>query len=72
MYCNYKDLKIFKHSFLVYSNVEKVWNFYTDIQHLKRITPQNMNLKIIQTTKLTIMSGQEAIIEGNIIFLQRK
>ena len=72
MYCNYKDLKIFKHSFIVYSNIEKVWNFYTDIQHLKIITPQNMNLKIIKTSKLTITQGQEAIIEGKIIFLQRK
>ncbi len=31
-----------------------------------------MNLKIVETTKQTIVEGQEAIIEGKIIFLQRK
>jgi ligand-binding SRPBCC domain-containing protein len=31
-----------------------------------------MNLKIAETTKQTIVEGQEAIIEGKIIFLQRK
>ena len=36
------------------------------------ISPQNMNLKIIKTTKLTITEEQEAIIEGKIIFFQRK
>ncbi len=57
-------IKIWKYlSTFVYSNIDIVWNFYTDIQHLKIITPQNRNLKIIKTTKLTIMEGQEAIIE---------
>lgn len=65
-------MKIFKYSFIVYSNIDKVWEFYTDIEHLKIITTPDMNLKIIETTKQTIVEGQEAVIEGKIIFLQRK
>jgi ligand-binding SRPBCC domain-containing protein len=65
-------LKIFKYSFIVSTSIDKAWEFYTDIQHLKIITPPNMNLKIVETTKQTIVEGQEAIIEGKIIFLQRK
>lgn len=65
-------MKKFKQEFIVYSNIEKVWKFYTDINHLKIITPPNLNLKIIKTSSQLITEGQEVIIEGKIGIFKRK
>lgn len=65
-------MKKFKQEFIVYSNIEKVWKFYTDINHLKIITPPNLNLKIIKTSSQLITEGQEIIIEGKIGIFKRK
>ncbi len=62
----------FEHSFVVDCSIDKVWNFYTDIEHLKVITPKKMNLKIIQSSSQTIMNHQDAIIEAKIGFMTKK
>jgi ligand-binding SRPBCC domain-containing protein len=57
----------FINKFIVNENIEKVWQFYTDIKHLEIISPKNLNLKIITTTNQTITLGQESTISAKII-----
>lgn len=40
-------MKRFTHSFVVDSNIDKVWKFYTNINHLKIITPKRMKIEIL-------------------------
>lgn len=49
----------FRHSFTVDFPVETVWRFYTDMKHLKIITPRQMNLKILKGTEEPIREGCE-------------
>src|SRR6476469_7300015 len=60
-------LPTYKHSFIVNSNVDRVWNFYTDIKHLEIITPKKMDLKVIKSTSQKIIQGQEAWFSCKII-----
>ncbi len=48
-------------------SIERVWDFYTDIKHLETITPDKIDLKIINTTNTRIVLGQEIWISGKII-----
>jgi ligand-binding SRPBCC domain-containing protein len=41
---NMIQLQTFKNTFIVNNNINKVWEFYTDIDHLKIITPKEINL----------------------------
>ena len=60
-------MKIFKHSFVVNSNIEKVWKFYIDIKHLEIITPKQMELEIINVTNQVLEQGTEIWLSGKII-----
>ena len=60
----------FIHRFIINEDIEKVWEFYTDIRHLEIITPKKLNLKIINTTNQKIILGQETIISAKIIIIQ--
>jgi ligand-binding SRPBCC domain-containing protein len=65
-------LRTLKHIFIVNNNIERVWAFYTDIKHLEIITPQEMNLKIINcTTGQKLIQGSEIWIVGKIILLRK-
>ena len=66
-------MRTFKHLFVVNNNIDRVWEFYTDIKHLKMITPSEMNLKIINatTTGQKLTQGSEIWIVGKIIFLRK-
>lgn len=69
---NFKHLRTLKHIFVVNNDIDRVWEFYTDIKHLATITPTEMNLKIINsTTGQKLIQGSEIWIAGKIIF-QRK
>ncbi|MGZ5501040.1 MAG: SRPBCC family protein [Nitrososphaeraceae archaeon] len=57
--------------FIINEDIEKVWDFYTDIRHLEIITPKKLNLKIINTSNQKIILGQETIISAKIIIIQR-
>lgn len=57
----------FRNRFIVDAPIEKVWNFYTDIKHLEIITPQNLKLKVIDTTNNKISTGQECTISAKIL-----
>ena len=62
-------MRTLNYTFVVNNDIDRVWEFYTDIKHLEIITPKEMNLKIINTTttgqKLT--QGSEISIVGKII-----
>ena len=64
-------LPTFRHSFIVKSNIERVWDFYTDIRHLEIITPKEIELTIIDTTSQNIVQEQEIWCSGKIIVKRR-
>jgi ligand-binding SRPBCC domain-containing protein len=64
-------LQIFRHSFIVKSPIEWVWRFFTDVKHLEIITPEQIDLKIINTTSPNIVQGQEIWCSGKIIAKRR-
>ncbi|MGZ5491157.1 MAG: hypothetical protein ACXW2E_12565, partial [Nitrososphaeraceae archaeon] len=57
--------------FIINEDIEKVWDFYTDIRHLEIITPKKLNLKIINTSNQKIILGQETILSAKIIIILR-
>ena len=59
-------MRTFSHSFIVKSNIERVWDFYTNVKHLEIITPKEIDLKIIDTTSQNIVQGQEIWVSGKI------
>jgi ligand-binding SRPBCC domain-containing protein len=61
----------FKNKFIINEDIQKVWDFYTDIKHLEVISPKELNLKIMTTTNQRIILGQEAVISAKIIIKQR-
>ena len=60
-------MKRFGHSFVVDADIDKVWKFYTDINHLKIITPKKMHLEILKTTHEFIEEGTEVWLRANLI-----
>ena len=65
-------MRTLKHTFIVNNNINRVWEFYTDIKHLEIITPKEMNLRIIYTTTgQKLIQGSEIWIGGKIIFLRK-
>jgi ligand-binding SRPBCC domain-containing protein len=55
----------------VNNNINKVWEFYTDINHLKIITPKEINLQVINATDQKFSQGTEIWIEGKILIFKR-
>lgn len=53
------------------NNINKVWEFYTDINHLKIITPKKINLQVINATDQKFSQGTEIWIEGKILISKR-
>jgi ligand-binding SRPBCC domain-containing protein len=60
-------LRIFKHSFTLSTHVEKVWEFYTDIEHLNLVTPKEVNLKVLDSTGKRFIQGTQFWIRGRIL-----
>ncbi len=60
-------MKRFRHSFVVDSDIDKVWKFYTDINHLKIITPKRMKLEILKTTHESLEENAEAWLKANLV-----
>jgi len=55
----------------VNNNINRVWEFYTDINHLKIITPKEIDLQVINTTDRKFSQGTEIWIEGKILIFKR-
>jgi ligand-binding SRPBCC domain-containing protein len=60
-------MKQFKHSFVVESDVDTVWKFYTDIKHLKAITPKIMCLQILKSQNDIFQQGTEVWLSAKLI-----
>lgn len=61
----------FEHSFIVNTCIDCVWNFYTDIMHLERITPSQMHLKILSTTSSELHAGTLVTLSGTFLFIKK-
>ncbi len=57
---------LFYNDFTVEVEIERVWNFYTDINHLKLITPKKTQIEIIKTSGNKIEKDQEVYLRGRI------
>ena len=65
-------LQAFKHSFVVNSSIDRVWEFYTDIKHLEIITPREMNLKVTNATSQKLTQGSEIWLEAKLVITMRR
>ena len=65
------QLRAFKHSFIVNSPIDKVWEFYTDVKHLELVTPKEI-LKIINTTSEKLIQGSEIWLEAKLIIFKTR
>lgn len=64
-------MRVFTHTFIVNCHIDKVWSFYTEVKHLKLITPLEVDIQIINTTSQNIVEGQEIWLSGKIIAKKR-
>jgi ligand-binding SRPBCC domain-containing protein len=60
-------MKNFYHEFEVNSNIDKVWEFYTDISHLEVVSPKDIKLNIMQSTDKIFKKGTIACFSGKIV-----
>lgn len=60
-------MKYFHNEFEVNSNIEKVWEFYTDLKHLEIISPSDIKLHLIESTDNILKKGTVACFYGKII-----
>ena len=57
-------MRRFLHSFKVNADVNRVWNFYTDIGHLQVISPPKMQLKLMKSTHQKLVLNSEVWLTG--------
>ena len=43
-------MKSFENEFEVHSNIDRVWEFYTDLKHLEIISPTDIKLNLVEYT----------------------
>jgi ligand-binding SRPBCC domain-containing protein len=65
-------LKLFRSSFRISCAQERVWEFYTDVHHLKIVTPKELDLNVVDCTCRKFTQGTEFRIEGKILFQKRE
>jgi ligand-binding SRPBCC domain-containing protein len=59
-------MKKFYHEFQVNSNIDKVWEFYSNIRHLEIITPKDIKLYLMESTDEKLKKGTVACFSGKI------
>ena len=59
-------MKYFKQEFIICAPLEKVWEFYTDVNHIETISPKCIDEKAIKTTSQKIVKGTQIVIQMNI------
>lgn len=57
-------MRSFRHSFTVKADINKVWEFYTDIGHLQVISPPRMRLRLVKSTHQKLVQGSEVWLTG--------
>jgi ligand-binding SRPBCC domain-containing protein len=50
-------------------DIDRVWEFYTDIKHLEIITPREIELKITNAPSQKLTQGSEIWLEGKLIVM---
>jgi ligand-binding SRPBCC domain-containing protein len=60
-------MKHFRHSFVVNSDIDAVWKFYTDISHLGIITPKKMSIEILKTEDEILKQGTKIWLKAKLI-----
>jgi ligand-binding SRPBCC domain-containing protein len=68
----HRYLQTFSQSFVVNSHIDRVWEFYTDIQHLEIITQKEMNLKITHATNQRLAQGSEIWLEAKLLIFRKR
>ena len=57
-------MRKFRHAFTVNADIDRIWEFYTDIGHLQIISPPHMQLRLIKSTHQKIVQGSEVWLTG--------
>jgi ligand-binding SRPBCC domain-containing protein len=60
-------MKTFQNEFEVCSNIDRVWEFYTDLKHLEIISPTDIKLNLVECTDRRLKKGTVVCFDGNII-----
>lgn len=60
-------MRKFRHSFTVNADIDRVWEFYTDIGHLQVISPPHMQLRLVKSTHQKIVQGSEVWLTGILV-----
>jgi len=57
----------FRHVFTVNADIDRVWEFYTDIGHLQVISPPHMQLRLVKSTHQKLVQGSEVWLTGILV-----
>jgi ligand-binding SRPBCC domain-containing protein len=57
-------MRIFRHAFTVSANIDKVWEFYTDIEHLQVVSPPHIKLRLVRSTDKRLVQNSEVWLSG--------
>lgn len=60
-------MKQFRHSFVAHSDIDTVWRFYTDINHLIIITPKKMSIEILKTEDKILQQGTQVWLKTKLL-----
>ena len=60
-------MRKFRHAFTVNADIDRVWEFYTDIGHLQVISPPHMQLRLVKSTHQKIVQGSEVWLTGILV-----
>lgn len=50
-------MKTYRHEFAVNSEIERVWDFFTDIKHFEMISPKNLNEVLLKASNTRLTEG---------------
>lgn len=57
-------MRKFRRAFTVNADIDRTWEFYTDIGHLQVVSPPHMQLRLIKSTHQKIVQGSEMWLTG--------
>ena len=60
-------MRKFRHVFTVNADIDRVWEFYTDIGHLQVISPPHMQLRLVKSTHQKLVQGSEVWLTGILV-----
>ena len=60
-------MKQFKNSFVIETDINLVWKFYTNIAHLQIITPKTMALQILKSQNDILQQGTEVWLSAKLV-----